>query len=156
MTEERILHLLQQGEGMSVEFKEAAHSLPQNTFETICAFLNREGGTLLLGVDDAGHVLGIAPEAVEKLKMELITLSNNPQKLFPPFMVFPQTLRIHDNLLLIVQVPVSSQVHCTGEKIFDRSGDGDFKVTDPIHIAELVNRKQTQYSERKIFPYVTF
>jgi ATP-dependent DNA helicase RecG len=80
MTEERILHLLQQGEGMSVEFKEAAHSLPQNTFETICAFLNREGGTLLLGVDDAGHVLGIAPEA------------------------------------------------------------------------ELVNRKQTQYSERKIFP----
>ena len=156
MTEERIIRLLQQGEGMSVEFKEAAHSLPKNTFETICAFLNREGGTLLLGVDDAGHVLGIAPEAVEKLKMELITLSNNPQKLFPPFMVFPQTIRLYDKLVLIVQIPVSSQVHCTGEKIFDRGGDGDFKVTDPIHIAELVNRKQTRYSERKIFPYITF
>ncbi|MCP4397115.1 MAG: AAA family ATPase [bacterium] len=155
MTEEKIIHIIRQGEGMGVEFKEAARSLPKNIFETICAFLNREGGTLLLGVDDAGNLSGVAPGAVEKLKMELITLSNNPQKLFPPFMLFPQTMRIEGKFLLIVQVSVSSQVHCTGEKIFDRSGDGDFKVSDPIQIAELVNRKQLRYSERKIFPYVS-
>ena len=74
--------------------------------------------------------------------MELITLSNNPQKLSPPFMLFPQTVRLNGALLVIVQIPASSQVHCSAENIFDRSSDGDFKVSDPFHIAELVNRKQ--------------
>jgi predicted HTH transcriptional regulator len=39
---------------LNLEFREASGGLPQNLFETVCAFLNREGGTVLLGVTDDG------------------------------------------------------------------------------------------------------
>ncbi len=44
--------LLNEGEGISVEFKKAYSELPSNFFETVCAFLNRNGGSIILGVSD--------------------------------------------------------------------------------------------------------
>jgi ATP-dependent DNA helicase RecG len=44
--------LLNEGEGISVEFKKASSELPANFFETVCAFLNRNGGSIILGVSD--------------------------------------------------------------------------------------------------------
>ena len=38
---------------------------------TICAFLNRYGGTLLLGVHDSGRITGIDPNAVAQTKKDL-------------------------------------------------------------------------------------
>lgn len=35
--------IIAQGEGVEVEFKKAASTLPTSLFETICAFLNRKG-----------------------------------------------------------------------------------------------------------------
>jgi len=49
---ENIRQLLEQGEGISVEFKKASSQLPESFFETICAFLNRNGGSISLGVTD--------------------------------------------------------------------------------------------------------
>ncbi|NML67062.1 hypothetical protein HHL22_17790 [Hymenobacter sp. RP-2-7] len=57
MTVEQVRQLLAQGEGIRVEFKEAAMALPDSFFDTACAFLNREGGTILLGVADDSTVL---------------------------------------------------------------------------------------------------
>jgi len=47
-----IKQILQQGEGISVEFKKSAQKLPESLFETICAFLNRNCGVILLGVEE--------------------------------------------------------------------------------------------------------
>ena len=33
-----------------------------DTFESVCAFLNKAGGDLLLGVDDDGTVVGLPPK----------------------------------------------------------------------------------------------
>lgn len=38
-----IQDILRRGEGLSIEFKQAKTELPKNLFETVCAFLNREG-----------------------------------------------------------------------------------------------------------------
>lgn len=51
--------LIKQGEGISVEFKSAQSAIPKNLFETVCAFLNRVGGNILLGVEDDGSIIGI-------------------------------------------------------------------------------------------------
>lgn len=64
MNPERIRKLLQQKESLRLEFKEARTSLPDNLFDTICAMLNRDGGDILLGVDDAGHITGIDPRSI--------------------------------------------------------------------------------------------
>ena len=85
--------LLSQAENMRLEFKEARIALPNNLFETICAMLNREGGDILLGVNDHGNIIGIDPERIDVVKADLVNLSNNPQKLDPPFILFPVILQ---------------------------------------------------------------
>ena len=63
----RIKRLLKEKENIHLEFKEAAGALPGNLFETICAMLNRDGGSIFLGVDDSGTVIGVDDNAVSKM-----------------------------------------------------------------------------------------
>ena len=72
---ERITNLISQGEGISLEFKKAKNNLPESLFETICAFLNRNGGVVLLGVNDDGTVEGIDPAQASIMLKELANLS---------------------------------------------------------------------------------
>ena len=46
----RIQQLIEAGESRTVEFKTARSALNDDLFETVCAFLNRDGGDILLGV----------------------------------------------------------------------------------------------------------
>ncbi len=57
--------LLDHGEGLQVEFKTCQTRLSRDVYESVCAFLNRSGGELLLGVRDDGEVVGIDPERIE-------------------------------------------------------------------------------------------
>ena len=104
----RIKRLLREEENIRLEFKEAATALPGTLFETICAMLNREGGSIFLGVDDNGTVAGVDDNAVSKMITDLVNLSNNPQKLDPPFILFPQVYTINGRKLIHIQVPGSS------------------------------------------------
>lgn len=88
MNPERAKRLIKRKENIHLEFKEAAAALPANLFETICAMLNREGGDILLGVDDNGNVSGVNGGAVPKMVADLVNLSNNPQKPDPPVYSF--------------------------------------------------------------------
>ena len=62
MTNCNIQKLIDGGEGLTVEFKKAQAELPKSLFETICAFLNRQGGIILLGVADDKTVVGVDPD----------------------------------------------------------------------------------------------
>jgi ATP-dependent DNA helicase RecG len=90
MSIERIKRLVTEREGLRLEFKEASKTLPGNLFETICSMLNREGGDILLGVNDAGSITGVNPAQIDAMTRDLVNLSNNPQKLDPPFILFPE------------------------------------------------------------------
>jgi predicted HTH transcriptional regulator len=54
MLAERLNSVIKQGEGINIEFKECKNKLSNEVFETVCAFLNRFGGELLLGVNKLG------------------------------------------------------------------------------------------------------
>lgn len=123
-----INRLLKQNEGTRLEYKEARSALPRNLFETICAMLNRDGGDILLGVDDTGKIQGIEGEQVEAINTDLVNLSNNEQKLDPPFILFPKAHQVDGEWVIHIQVPSSSLVHKTRNKVYDRSNDGDFIV----------------------------
>ncbi len=156
MIKEKFKKILSAGEGISVEFKEAYFSLPENVFESICAFLNRIGGDLILGVKNSGNVSGISPDKIEQIKMNLVNLSNNPNKLDPPFMLFPEEITMDDKKIVYIRVPQSSQVHKTGNTIFDRNKDGDFKIKTSEAISKMYQRKNAYFTENKIFPYLKF
>lgn len=52
-----IQRLASEGEGKSIEFKETTGQLDRG-METLCAFLNGNGGTLLFGITDNGKIIG--------------------------------------------------------------------------------------------------
>ncbi len=154
MTEEKIKNIISKGEGISTEFKESKNGLPKNLFETICAFLNTKGGTIILGVSDSGKVTGIKNDKIEQLKKDIANLSNNPQKLSPAIFLNIYDINIDEQAVIIIEVPESSQVHNTNGKIFVRNQDGDYLVSHPVEIARIVNRKQNYHSEENIFHQV--
>ena len=115
-----IQNTLAAGENLYIEFKEARDQLPGSFFDTVCVFLNTDGGTIYLGVGDDGTVTGVASQAVGRLESDIANLSNNPQQLDPPFLLFPHELTIAGKVVIAVQVPLSSQIHQHGGEIMLR------------------------------------
>jgi len=145
---------MEQGEGINIEFKKSRNKLNNDVFETVCSFLNRKGGHLFLGVDDDGTIPGIEKEAIDDIINNFVTQCNNPLKLYPPFYLSPEIVKIEDKQIIHIFVPESSQVHNTAGSIFDRNDDGDFDVTkNHNHISQMYLRKQNTYTENRIFPY---
>ena len=93
ITTEKIDKLLQQGEGITIEFKKAKKQLPSSLFESICAFLNRNGGEIVLGVTDHKTIEGIEPHLAEQLAKQIANTSNNPQLLSPSFLIDAQIVK---------------------------------------------------------------
>ncbi len=150
----RVVQLLKEKEGIRLEYKSASLALPANLFESICAMLNRDGGDILLGVDNDGTVLGIQESLCNQMMADISNLSNNPQKLNPPFILHPLKHKIVDKYILHIQIPASSQIHDSRGIVYDRSSDGDFKAKQPHQIAELHNHKRSFYSESIIYPFI--
>ena len=72
----KIKSIIKQREGSRIEFKECRDNLGTNVFETVCAFLNRFGGELLLGVKDNGRIEGINKGSVERIKRDFAAFSH--------------------------------------------------------------------------------
>ena len=155
INEQRVKELLSKGEGLELEFKACTDKLSGSVYETVCAFLNRQGGTILLGVQDHGDVQGVNPGRVKQLTADFVTGINNPQKLHPPTYCPISAIEVEDRTLLHVFVPVGSQVHRCNGRIYDRNGDADLDITnDQSAVLSLYQRKQAAYSENKVFPHV--
>lgn len=141
-------------EGLALEFKRATNNLPSDFFETVCAFLNMDGGMIVLGVENDGTVSGVEPAAIERIKANIANLSNNPQKLDPPHLLFPHEKTVGDKIVITVLVPASSQVHQVGGTVFLRSEDGDYRVKGINRLAGLMNRKLSLFTEQRVYPYL--
>jgi len=153
--ERQLMEMIRQGEGIDLEFKACRSQLSRDVYETVCAFLNRHGGTILLGVSDSGVIQGIEQNAVEQIKKDFVTVINNPQKIHPPAYLSVDEMEIRGKLVLRIYIPESSQVHRCNGRIYDRNEDGDLDITDHTrHVADLYQRKQATYSENKIYPFV--
>ena len=152
MDEKELRKIIRQGEGLTIEFKRAKSALPENLFESVVAFLNRNGGHVILGVTDDKKIEGVDPNCVEKLCKQIANLSNNPEKLDPQNLIDPQVVDYKGKKLIYFFVPASSQVHKTGKKIFDRSVDGDFLVKTQNAISAMYLRKSNSYTENTVYP----
>ena len=67
ITQEKIRSLIAQGEvrNTNVEFKTCKSEISKSLYESICAFLNRNGGDVLLGVEDDGTITGVNESAID-------------------------------------------------------------------------------------------
>ncbi len=161
MTSDELKQITRHREKRTLEYKEAWSELPGNLFETVCAFLNRDGGVIVLGAHDDGSITeGVNPRAIDQMCKNIANVSNNAEMLNPAYLLQPEIVEVEDSLcgdkvqVIIVQVPASSQAHRFKNKYYDRSVDGDYELRTDAQISQLYLRKSADYTEDTIFPYL--
>lgn len=137
----------------SVEVKAAAGGLPTSVVETLSAFSNGAGGTLLLGLDEA---TGFTPSAgFEPLKIRDALAGACADKMDPPLRLEIEVEEFDGTSILRVEVPeldplakpcfVSARGAYQGSYI--RSGDGDRRLTHYEVTQLLANRTQPKWDQ---------
>lgn len=144
------------GETVAVEFKRCGNGIESDTYETVCSFLNRFGGDILMGVLDNGTVVGVPEKAAPDMVKNFITVISNPMLFSPTVYLVPEIIKDEAGHTIIhVHIPPSAEVHSYKKVVYDRVDDADVKVTSTSHMASMYIRKQNIFTEKKIFPFVT-
>lgn len=153
MSPEEIRKLIENGETVNVEFKESRNDLNKDVFNSVCAFNNREGGYIILGVKDNREIVGVNPDKVDKIMKDFTTAINNPQKIYPPLYLVPRPMQIDGKSLIYIRVPKGPQVCRHNGRIWDRSYEGDINITDHSDLVyKIYARKQGSYFVNKVYP----
>lgn len=151
---DELMNVIKKGEGVTTEFKKASNRLPQNLFETICAFLNRNGGNIFLGIADDGKIMGVNKESIIDMKKDFANLCNNPEKIEPTIYLNIKEYEINDKVILHIYVNEGTDVYRTNGKVFDRNEDGDYEMKYAGRIANIYLRKQYAFTEDKVYPHI--
>lgn len=140
-----VLELIAQGESHTLEFKETLEydirqnqrvaGLAKNSLKTIAAFLNTDGGTLLIGVSDSGEVKGIArdlqfvrgnnPDGFEQKLRSLLNDHFDPS---PRGNVDIKFEDLQDGTVCQIKVEPSSEPVAYDNDFYIRDGNGTRKL----------------------------
>lgn len=154
MEQEKFKEILQIGETIRVEFKRCGNGIENDTYETVCSFLNRFGGDIFLGVENSGTVIGVPERSVPIIIKNFISCVSNPGLMTPTVYLEPKTFCYEDKTVIHIHVNPSAEVHSYKKEIFDRVDDADVHVTSTSQIAMMYIRKQNIFTERKVLPFV--
>ena len=154
MTSGRISELLRNGEGLTIEFKLCSGKIEHDVFESICAFLNRFGGDVLLGVKNDGTVVGVKGDAVA-LRNNIMNVANDERAFDPVAYISPEIIEYDGKTLIGIRVPASGEIHSYKGVVYDRNGDADVRVRSTAAKGMMLLRKQGIFTEQRIYPYVS-
>jgi ATP-dependent DNA helicase RecG len=155
MTFAQLQDIIRGGENISVEFKKCPAELNHSVFETVCSFLNRTGGHLILGVADNGEITGVKVNCIDSMIKNFINTVNNPELLNPTFYFSPEVFTVADRKIIYIYIPESSQVHRYRGEIYDRAGDADNDITGNHYlINNIYIRKNRNFTENEVLPYL--
>ena len=145
--------ILNKGEGGTIEFKESlSRTLKAKVIETICAFLNTRGGTILIGVRDDSKVIGLrikSEKEIDSYKQSVILIiKDKVGSSFTSCIQF-NTEKIMGHILLRINCAPSripAILEERGEQIFFmRSGPTNIKAPN---IKELLSYYRERFAGR--------
>jgi len=121
MTKEEILNLISQGESLTVEFKgEEKSALSDNElYKAIVCLANREGGMLLIGVEDNGRITGARHRhrnLTDPLRLKAAIFNNTVPNLHVEIEIVP----INEKPIIVIKVPRSDRAVCTANGLYVR------------------------------------
>lgn len=147
---------IQAGEGISVEFKRCGSQPGQDTFETVCSFANRQGGSILLGVRDDGAVEGVPEASALNIERNISNVTSDPN-LFnvSPLVEFERLRDSEGRLVIRVWVPMGPSLYTFKGVVYDRVADADVRVKSDAQVTSMMARKRSYYSERTVYSWVT-
>lgn len=156
MTEEELVALINQGEGMSLEFKRCGNGPENDVLESICSFANRQGGALLLGVLDDGTIEGIPKNRALDIERRVASSVNNPKLFSPSPSVEIERIEFEESRCVIkIWVPMGPSVYRLKGQVYDRIADADVRICSDVQITALGMRKQNYYTERQVYPWIS-
>lgn len=157
-SEESITQLINEGESQKLEFKstlrwnihagKVGKEIETAWLKTLVAFLNTNGGILLVGVKDDGTINGLS---MDKFKNEdkLLLYVNNviTDKIGVEYVghIFYQLVAMADEMILRIEcTPIDEAIFLKGEKedeFYARFGPSSRKLTTKEVLAYLKNKK---------------
>lgn len=144
------------GEPTRVEAKRAAGGVPKGLRETLSAFSNTDGGTVLLGVDEAAGFRTVPLDDPVALRDGLVQMSRDD--LTPALLISADLVEVDGNRIVVADVPpvtadrrpvyVTTQGIITGSYL--RSGDGDRHMTEAEIAMLMASRAQPTYDREAV------
>ncbi len=144
------LDIINNGENDKLEFKSTLRynlftkkidkEITYSTLKTIAAFLNTEGGTLLIGVSDKGQIIGIEKDHFESSDKFLIHLYNHFKSSFGQIIASSIKTKVHktdEGTICEVACPKSQEPvylkYIDKEEFYIRSGP----TTEKLQLSQL-------------------
>ena len=135
-----VARLIASGEGVGVEFK---RSLTKDVGRGLCAFANAGGGTVLLGVSDAGRILGVTDH--NRLKARV---SSTARSADPPIEVEVESV---GDVLRVVVPPQKRKPYSFGGRFFMRDGPSSRQLAN-AEVEDLFYAAGRLHFDRKFCP----
>src|SRR3990167_5742136 len=142
MNIKKLKDLIQQGESSTLEFKKSTGQLSSAT-ETVCAFLNGNGGIVLIGVTNNGDILG--QDVTDNTKKEI---ARELHKIEPSAQIEVQYIPIEKNKRVIaITATLNDHVpYVYDGRPFQRNQSTTSKMSQHRYEQFLVKRGQLNYS----------
>jgi predicted HTH transcriptional regulator len=155
LTRKRLLEILEQGESLTVEFKQR-FPLHEKMAKEMIAFANTRGGYILIGVNDDGSIFGIQSE-----KSDIDLVKETTEKYCEPNIDYEiQCVQIEKKDILIIEIQESknkphriqdfqNQINLNTAQVYVRINDKSVLASK-----EMIKLLQTQTSGKSLRNYV--
>lgn len=137
--ESDILNMLKQGENQYVEFKRELNNKDKEEFaETVVAFANGKGGTILIGVDDKSNIVGCNQDKIEDAIVSSLKSRCDP-------FIAPDIKKVttDDGSIIVIRINEGTNKPYTlrDKGIYVRSGSTD-RIASRIELDEFYDQKK--------------
>jgi ATP-dependent DNA helicase RecG len=144
------------GEPPHIEAKKATGGLPKSARETLSAFSNTDGGTILLGVDEASGFSPVELDDPVALRDGVVRMSRDD--ITPPLQVSTEIVEVAGRRIVVTEVPPAPAdqrpVYVTAQGIasgsYLRGGDGDRHMTQSEIAMVMAARTQPTYDRELV------
>jgi ATP-dependent DNA helicase RecG len=144
------------GEPTGIEAKRALGGLPRSVRETLSAFSNTDGGTILLGVDEQSGFALVELDDPVALRNSLVQMSRDD--ITPALQISAEIVEVEGHRLVVAEVPPAPAdrrpAYVTAQGIaggsYLRGGDGDRRMTEAEIAMVMAARVQPLYDREPV------
>ncbi|MDR0429884.1 MAG: putative DNA binding domain-containing protein [Tannerellaceae bacterium] len=153
MDTKSIRQIISGGENAFVGFSNCTTEITDSVFQAICSFLNKEGGTLVIGVHDFGKIIGVADSHLDNMLNKIrYTLE---KEFSPAVLLSPEVTDIDGKKVISLSVPQCGDIQRYKNKVYDRLGREISDITYSYNLVENIHlRKKKESSENIVCPFL--
>lgn len=151
-----INYLIERGNDEQTQLLSTVRKLPVDFFETLCAFLNTNGGEVLIAYSFDNRLIGLTENEFSILEKDIIGGINDANKIHPKPRIVIKTVFYHQERILYLKIPNSQAVHTTnnGFNIYERRDTTNILVDNISDQLRIQERKRFYYPDNKVIRYI--